>query len=228
LLPQVAALDGDVQPHTLGVPPPPQVAPWAVHCVIPQFTIRPQLSATMPHLPIQTLAVESGVQPQTLGVPPPPQVTPVPEQVPQVTWLPQLSATMPHLPLQVTDMESGVQPQTLGVPPPPQVTPVPIHCDVPQSIGRPLQPSMTVPHLPAHAAVGFGMHSQMLFVQVAPGPQVWPQSTGCPQLSTIPPHLLPAQALAGVPGVQPHSLAVPPPPQVTPVPMHWLVPQSTD
>ncbi len=44
--------DLDLQPHTLGVPPPPQVL-GATHCDIPQSTLAPQMSVTVPHLPAQ-------------------------------------------------------------------------------------------------------------------------------------------------------------------------------
>jgi hypothetical protein len=65
------------EPHTLGLPPPPQVWPEA-H--VPHWSTPPQPSATGPQL-APTLPHVRGVQalplpgvPHTLGLPPPPQV----------------------------------------------------------------------------------------------------------------------------------------------------------
>ena len=74
----LVAIACGVQPHTLAVPPPPQVTPVPVHCVVPQSTVWPQLLVTVPHLPAQVVATGAGVQPHTLARPPPEQVTPVP------------------------------------------------------------------------------------------------------------------------------------------------------
>ena len=62
-----------MQPHTLGVPPPPQV--WGA-VQAPQSRVPPQPSEGAPQsLPAAAQVV--GVQtlpPQTFGVPPPPQI----------------------------------------------------------------------------------------------------------------------------------------------------------
>ena len=54
-----------------------------------------------------------------------------------------------------------------------------------------------------------------------------PQLTTPPQPFAAVPQIWPDwQAWVGSSGVQPHTLAVPPPPQVS-KPVHWVVPQST-
>jgi hypothetical protein len=110
-----------VQPQTLGVPPPPQLCPVALHCVVPQSTIRPQLSATIPHLPLQVAAADTEVQPHMLGTPPPLHVAGAVQLFPPHEIVPpQLSGMLPQV-LPLGQAASLVQPQTLGVPPPPQV-----------------------------------------------------------------------------------------------------------
>jgi hypothetical protein len=138
----------------LGVAPPhTKLGPTALHAV-PQSTLWPQLSTTVPHLPLQVVLCAAGTQ-QVLGAAfPAPhsdgvvQLTP-PFCAEQVTVCPQLLATGPHLPLQVTVSAWGVQPHTLTTPPPPQVWPGPAAAHVsPQSTLAP-QLLLTVPHLPA-------------------------------------------------------------------------------
>jgi hypothetical protein len=81
-------LQNGVQPHTLGVPPPPQVLnPVQLFGQVP-----PQPSGP-PHTPAQLV-----VQPHTLAVPPPPQVCGATQLLGQV--LPHPSAP-PHLPAQL-------------------------------------------------------------------------------------------------------------------------------
>jgi hypothetical protein len=57
-----------VQPHTPGVPPPPQLWGGAQE---PQLSVWPQPSGIGPQLPGGHVIA---VQPQTFGCPPPPQV----------------------------------------------------------------------------------------------------------------------------------------------------------
>jgi hypothetical protein len=92
-----------VQPHTLTVPPPPQVC-GATQLLghVPPHALEP------PHLPVQL-----GVHPQTLAVTPPPQVCGATQLSGHV---PPHASEPPHLPVQL-----GVHPHTLAVPPPPQV-----------------------------------------------------------------------------------------------------------
>ena len=131
-----ASFSGE-HPHTLDVPPPPQVSGEVQP---PQFTLlrcAPQLSVPdiRPHsAPAlrQKVALVSEVQPgcpHTLAVPPPPQVSGE-EQAPQSTLLrvePQLSVpdTVPQLAAfdaQTVASLSGVHPHVFGVPPPPQLS----------------------------------------------------------------------------------------------------------
>jgi hypothetical protein len=83
---QVEMLHG--APHTLGVPPPPQLAGAAQE---PQLRTLPQPSPSWPQL-IPREAQVAGVQalPHTLAVPPPPQVWGE-VQLPQVIVPPQPS-----------------------------------------------------------------------------------------------------------------------------------------
>jgi hypothetical protein len=107
--------DGPVQPHTLGVPPPPQVFGAEQ---VPQLSEPPQPSASVPQfLPCAVQVV--GVQPHTLGVPPPPQVCGA-VQLPQLSEPVQPSEMVPQfLPwaAQVVGVQ-GAFPQTFGVVPP--------------------------------------------------------------------------------------------------------------
>ena len=84
-----------VQPHTLAVPPPPQVC-GAVQAP-PQATVPPHPLGTVPQLSPAGQVV-MGVQPHTLGVPPPPQVCGAVQAPPHATvplqpleMVPQLS-----------------------------------------------------------------------------------------------------------------------------------------
>jgi hypothetical protein len=139
-----------------------------MHCVVPQSVAAPQLSITVPHLPLQVVACELRVQPHMLGVPPPPQVTPVPVHcaMPQSVATPQLSITVPHLPpLQVVACELRVQPQMLPL----QIWPDPGQVVGPQ-VSVPPQPSLMVPQfVPAGQAVS-GVQPHWL--GVPPPPQV--------------------------------------------------------
>jgi hypothetical protein len=92
-------LSSGVQPHTFGVPPPPQVTPVPLHVpheatlrAVPQLSVPDQAPQALPNR-LQKVASLSGMQPHTFGVPPPPQLAPVPLQVPQLAdrEAPQLS-----------------------------------------------------------------------------------------------------------------------------------------
>ncbi len=82
-----------VQPHTFGVPAPPQVC-GAVH--VPQLSDALQPSEIVPQfLPSAPQVVGlQGVGPHTLGVMPP--QTSVPEQVPQLSVPPQPFPIVPQ------------------------------------------------------------------------------------------------------------------------------------
>ncbi len=109
-------------PHTLAVPPPPQVSGWLQP---PHWSKPPQPSLTGPHSPAaQVLGVHLGA-PQTLETPPPPQVWPVGHE-PHWMMLPHPSAMGPQFTAccaQVRGVQLPPEPHTLGVPPPPQVWP---------------------------------------------------------------------------------------------------------
>jgi hypothetical protein len=122
---QNVALLSAVQPHTLVVPPPPQL--WGAVHVPHEVTVRdvPQLSlaVTVPQFfpsRVQNAASASAVQPHTLAVPPPAHVcgeVHVPQSV--VREAPQLSlaVTLPQFfpsRVQNAPLVSAVQPQTLG------------------------------------------------------------------------------------------------------------------
>jgi hypothetical protein len=89
-------------------------------------TMVPQLSATLPHLPLQVTAVDVRVQPHWLGVTAPhPWPGPVPHVAPvlQLMEPPQPLETVPQFfPAQAVATGTGVQPQTLAVPPPPHAS----------------------------------------------------------------------------------------------------------
>ena len=80
-----------MQPHTLVVPPPPQVC-GAVQ--VPQFSVPPQPSASEPQF-FPCAAQVVGVQPQTFAVPLPPQVWGA-VQAPQLSVPPQPSGHEPQ------------------------------------------------------------------------------------------------------------------------------------
>jgi hypothetical protein len=87
-------------PHTLAVPPPPQVL-GAMH--VPQLSTLPQPSPMGPHVaPIEAHVrgtqgmPASGAEAHWLGTPPPPHICPV-EQVPHWSRFPQPSASGPQV-----------------------------------------------------------------------------------------------------------------------------------
>ncbi len=91
----------------------------APQALVPQSTLTPQLSLTVPHLPEQVVAIELRAQAQTLDAV---QVCPAEQAVvPQSTLTPQLSLTVPHLPEQVVAIELRGHPHMFAVPAPPQV-----------------------------------------------------------------------------------------------------------
>jgi hypothetical protein len=116
-------------PHTLGTPPPPQIAGEA-H--VGQSTTPPQPSATGPHsLPVCAqvfgwqAAPPARPPPQTLGCPPPPQICgaeqPLPS--PQDTIPPQPSAIDPQFIPEghcVIGLQNALDGEHLLGPPPPQ------------------------------------------------------------------------------------------------------------
>jgi hypothetical protein len=117
-------------PHTLSVPPPPQVS-GAAH--VPQSSRPLHASEIVPQFfPCAVQVV--GVQPQTFGVPPPPHVC-GPAHVPHSSEPPQRSEIVLQF-FPCAAQVVGVQPQTFGVPPPPHVC-GPAH--VPQSRVKPVQ-----------------------------------------------------------------------------------------
>jgi hypothetical protein len=90
-------------PHTLGMPPPPQV--WPATLQVPHEMVLPQPSAKAPQFKPAGHCVR-GTQPpstrfepalpQRLGVPPPPHVSPATVQVPHEATLPQPSPIDPQ------------------------------------------------------------------------------------------------------------------------------------
>src|SRR5438132_932251 len=96
-----------VQPHTLGVPLPPQLC-GAAHAG-PQLAMPPQPSSTLPQL-APAGQVTDAVQPHTLGVPPPPQVCGVLHAGPQLMVVPQPLSTLPQLAPAGHFVTDGVQP----------------------------------------------------------------------------------------------------------------------
>jgi hypothetical protein len=158
----------DGAPHTLLVPPPPQV--WLpVH--VPQLAVRPpHPSAASPQFTFRDAHV-AGVQlgaPQTPGVPPPPQVSPL-GHVPQLTIPPQPLPVGPHWMFAGhtcgTHALASPTPHTPGLPPPPQVVPA---GQVPHEIVPP-QPSPVGPHwMPAGQVVaGVQPVEQVPFSQIS-------------------------------------------------------------
>jgi hypothetical protein len=181
-------------------------------------------------------------QPHTFEVPPPPHVTPVPEHAPHeltVLLAPHLSvADMPpqFLPSRVQiSVSVSVQPHTFAVPPPPQVTPVPEH--VPHELTVLVAPHLSVAatppqFLPSRVQSAASVSAQPHTFGVPPPPQVTPVPEHVPHELTVllaphvsvaatVPQFLPSrvQSAASV-SAQPHTLVVPPPPHVTPVPEH--------
>lgn len=228
------AVDPPGVPHTLGVPPPPQVVPGAQS---PQSTSAPQPSATGPQVAPADTQVRGAHRgdPHTLAIPPPPQVVPA-AQVPHVNNPPQPLETGPQFaptPAQLRATHglpasaAPPVPQTLGVPPPPQVVP---DAQAPH-ISNPPQPSATGPQLapvPAHVRATHALPASTAppvpqTLGRPPPPQVWPAAqvphiNNPPQPSDTGPHVAPAPAQVRAtqlppPGV-PHWLARPPPPQV--------------
>jgi hypothetical protein len=143
-VPQAAAAAIGVQPHTLAVPPPPQVCGDA-HA--PQVTVPVHPSDTEPQFfPVQATVAVFGVQPHTLAVPPPPHVCGDVHVVVHVTCCPQLLAIVPQWVPHVWATVSGRQPQTPFTPPPPQLSPVP--AQVVEHITVCMQLLTVGPHLP--------------------------------------------------------------------------------
>jgi len=198
-----------VQPHTPAVPPPPHVTPVPLHGVPkPQSGIErapPQLSVVLNRpqfLPasLHNTAFVFGVQPHTPVVPPPPHVTPVPLHVPH-------------------DVILRVPPQLSVVLYGPQFLPASLH-NTPSVFG-------VHPHTPA---VPPPPHVTPVPLHGVPNPQSGIERAP-PQLSVVlnRPQFLPASLhnTAFVFGVHPHTPGVPPPPHVTPVPLHGVPnPQS--
>jgi len=81
-------------PHTLGVPPPPQVwpEPQVPHC---RTELQPSLIVPQFFPWAAQVVGEQLPTPQTFAVPPPPQLWPEP-QVPQLTLPPQPSGMLPQ------------------------------------------------------------------------------------------------------------------------------------
>ena len=138
---QVLRVHGGV-PHTLAVPPPPQVSG---RLQVPQLSELPQPSPWVPQVTpssVQVLGVQATVEPHWLGVPPPPHV-PASPQPPQSSGLPQPSPAGPQLKPsseQVFGMHGD--PHWLAVPPPPHVCPP---LQVPHWM-MPPHPSLMGPH----------------------------------------------------------------------------------
>jgi len=183
------------------------------HFITPHLTAPLQPSGMRPQLVLASAQV-LGVQPHASVVPPPPQVLGQP-QLPHFNVPPQPSGTMPQL-FASAEHVVGVQPQVLAVPPPPQVSGV---MQLPhESVCE--QPSETSPQLSLSAAQLVGMHVPAPQTLGTPAPpQLWPlgqpplaaaQSSMLPQPSGIVPQFLPCAWQ--VVGVQPQTLAGPPPP----------------
>jgi hypothetical protein len=241
---QNVGLSSGVQPHALGVPPPPQVTPVPVHApheatvrAPPQLSVPDQAPQALPSR-LQNVPSLSGVQPHAFGVPPPPQVTPVPVHVPHEATLraaPQLSVPdqLPQaLPsrLQNVPSLSGVQPHTLLAPQTGlSIGHVP-HGFTVRAVPQ-LSFAVTLPQfLPSRVqkvALSSGVQMHAFPVHVIPVPVHVPHEAtlrAAPQLS-VPdqaPQALPSrlQKVGLSSGVHPHAFGVPPPPHVTPVPVH--------
>lgn len=118
-----SAIVSGLQPHTPGVPPPPQVCgDVQLHA-----TSAPQPFENAPQTPPTHGLI--GVHPHLPATPPPPHVF-VPVQ-PQLTLLPHESVSVPQL-TPSHGLVVSVQPHTFAVPPPPQVFGA-AHAAVPQS-----------------------------------------------------------------------------------------------
>jgi hypothetical protein len=153
-----------VQPHTFGVPAPPQVA-GSVH--EPQLRFVPQPLATVPQfLPAQLpVGVQQLLVSDRQTAPP----AHCPLFGPQVMVLPHPSGYEPQLAPRLLHV-AGVQPHTSGVPEPPQVWG---NVQVPQ-LTVPPHPSGAVPQfLPAHA-LGFGVQHDLVSERHMAPPVHWP------------------------------------------------------
>jgi hypothetical protein len=214
----------------------------------------PQLSAAVsePQLALlaaQKLAVLSGVQPHWLALPAPPQVAPVAVQAPQEAMkreAPQLSVAVKEpqaapLAVQTAASLSDWQPHWLGVPAPPQDAPVPLQ--VPQDATVRLAPQLSLAvkepqaaSCVAHKAASLSA-TQPHWLAVPAPPQDTSVPLQVPQEATVrevpqlsvavrEPQLAPlaAQTEESLSGAQPHWLATPPPPQVSPAALQ--VPQE--
>jgi hypothetical protein len=211
--------------QTFGVSPcdgmPPHVAPASQ---VPHWMIVWQVFVCVPHAWPPWHVVKFGVHPQTFGVPPsapPPHVSGARQLFgSQVIGVPQLLLSVPQLSAGGQLVKLGVQPHTLAIPPPPQVSGV-MH--VPQ-LTVPPQPSETIPHVFPVAVQSvatvpgvqqtFGVSPCVGFPpQVCPPVHAGPQLIVVLQLFVSVPQFAPAGHVVTF-GLHPHSLAVPPPPQV--------------
>ncbi|WP_147441948.1 hypothetical protein [Corallococcus exercitus] len=182
--PQTWEAGRGVQPHTLGVPPPPQLR--KPEQALPQVYVPPHPLLTVPQFfPAQAVAWEMGVHPQTLVVPLPPQVCGE-VQVPQAYVPPQPLGTVPQFfPAHAVARGMGLQPHTFAVPPPPQVWGL-VQVPVPQ-VYVPPQPSATVPQFFPAQAVSFETEEQVAQTLATPPPPQTCPPWQEPQFS-VPPH----------------------------------------
>jgi hypothetical protein len=110
---QVFGTQVELLPHTLDVPPPPQVS---ASSQVPQLRLPPHPSPAGPQLKpwsAHVLAVHEGV-PHTPEVPPPPQVLPL-GQPPQLTTPPQPLLMIPHVTLADEHVTAAGQPLPLSL-----------------------------------------------------------------------------------------------------------------
>jgi hypothetical protein len=224
--------------------------------VVPQLSAAVTLPQSLPRRE-QNTAFVSAVQPHTFATPAPPHVLGAVQPRPklqsatvraplQLSVLVTLPQFFPSL-VQNATLVSAVQPHSFAVPPPPHV---PGALQVPQEATARTVPQLSVfvtapQSLPSReqnvvlsSAVQLGGPHTLLAPQVCGAVQVPQEATVrlLPQLSAVvtPPQFLPSrpQNAASVSAVQPQDPAVPPPPQVTPVPEHdphdatvWIEPQ---
>jgi hypothetical protein len=128
--------------------------------------------------------------------------------VPQLSRLPQRSEIVPHV-LPSAAQLLGVQQVPFAVQTWPAAQQCMSHPQVAPAVAPIVQAPTQMP--PQHVWPALQVDAQVPFEQVWHGPQV-PQVSVPPQPSEIVPHVLPWAAQ--VVGVQPHALAVPPPPHV--------------
>jgi hypothetical protein len=148
--------------HTFGVPPPPQTWPDAQ---VPQLSVPPQVSPTVPQL-VPSWAHVFGTQAtQTLLT----QVSVPVQEAPQLV-VPHAVLTVPqflpaHAAAFTVASVAALQPHWLAVPPPPQV------CDPPLQVPQlanvvPVQLSVGVPQLALSEAQVEGVQQVLLTPQV--------------------------------------------------------------